>query len=199
MKSAKISRTITGTITKTREAKRLTFLLLFLFSLATILTFSACGSSDDDDDSEYVGSAIIDTKVRPSTIDTSDRVQVAIDIYQIHENGILLKVRFEKALQYVPNSSFITAKQDNMREELIPLFVDDDPKYTYLIFFLSRSQFGEANEGKVFFELKGIRAQKDVKLEVDPDVDDPNIPNDVEFSIHKPEFTADTVSYITIR
>ena len=138
-------------------------------------------------------------KSKPSIIDTGDRTQINIYTSQVHNNGILLKVRFEKALQFVPNTSYVVVKDQNMKEKITPLFNDEDKKYTYLVFFLSPSQFGQDNDGKVVFELKGIKSQKNNTVEVDPDVDDPSIPNDQEFDVKNPEFSPDSVSYVTIR
>lgn len=170
--------------------------LLFLAPLFVVLL--ACGHGGDDDD-DFVASAIVTAKTKPSIIDTSDRTQVNIYTSQIHENGILLKVRFEKALKFVPNTSFVIVKDENMKEAVEPLYNDDDQKYTYLVFFLSRSQFGEDNSGKVVFELKGVKSQKNNVIEVDPDVDDPDISNDKEFNIKKPEFSPDSIAYVTVR
>lgn len=168
--------------------------LLLSFS---IFLLTACGH--DGDDNDFVASAIIDTKVRPTIIDTGDRTQVTIETSQIHEQGVLLKVRFEKTLKYVPESSYIAVRQDDMKENVTPILDESDERYTYLVFFLSRAQFGQDNEGKVIFELKGIKSQKNATVEVDPDVDDPGIPNDQEFNVINPEFSPDTVSYVTIR
>ena len=172
--------------------------LLLLTILASSFLFSACGEHDDDDD-DFVASAIVTAKSKPSIIDTGDRTQINIYTSQVHNNGILLKVRFEKALQFVPDTSYVVVKDQNMKEKITPLFNDDDKKYTYLVFFLSPSQFGQDNDGKVVFELKGIKSQKNNTVEVDPDVDDPSIPNDQEFDVKKPEFSPDSVSYVTIR
>lgn len=179
----------------TYKSKIVKFLLLFVIAPFFL---SACGHGGDGDD-DFVASAIVTAKSKPSIIDTGDRSQINIYTSQVHANGILLKIRFEKALKYVPDSSFVIVKDENMKEQATPLFNDEDSKYTYLVFFLSRSQFGEDNKGKVVFELKGIKSQKNNVVEVDPDVDDPDISNDKEFNIKKPEFSPDSVAYVTVR
>ncbi len=170
---------------------------IFRVSLVFILSIFilACGSDEDT----FVASAIVTSKAEPNTIDTGDRSRLTIDISEVHENGILLKVRFGKALAYVPSSSSLYMEGSQSKESITPFITTESSEFTYLVYFLSKSQFGAQNKGKIQFELKAIKAGNVVSVEVDPDVDDPDISNDVEFTVKEPNFSPDSISYITIR
>ncbi len=168
------------------------FLILFSFS------FVSCGSHGGDNNEAF--SAIVNISANPNVVDTGDRTQLVVKISEVHQNGILLKIRFPKSLSYVADSSYIIASSSSDKKtKVTPEEKGKKYEYTYLVYFLNPKQFGDKNKGKLYFELKALKAEKNVAVEVDPDVNDPAIPDDKEFSIVDPDFSADAVTYVTIK
>ncbi|MBN8550005.1 MAG: hypothetical protein J0M12_11875 [Deltaproteobacteria bacterium] len=144
----------------------------------------------------FVGAADSSIEVSPSSIDTGDRTQVTISLSSIHDNGIVLKVRYPKGLAYVPSSAFLNV--NNKQVDIGPQKNQTKETYTYLVFFLTADQFGTDGEGEVIFELVGNSAVEEGLVEVDADVNDPLTDDGTEFNVNKPEFGTEESADISV-
>jgi hypothetical protein len=168
-------------------------------SLAT-----ACGGGGGGGGEDFVGAATVAIRLQPSTIDSGDRTQVTIDIGDVHENGIALKVRFPDGLRYVPGSAALDVNDDDTKlTPSVNALVEDDNSI-YLVFYLSQSLFrrGEAEYrgemGSLKLQLEGRTVVRDGKVQVDADVDDPQESNETEFTLSNPEFAAEDEASIRV-
>jgi hypothetical protein len=182
--------------TEGRNSHNLRGRLLFGSLLVLLLIFLAgCGGGGGGDD-EFIGAAIVNISASPKTIDTGDRIQVRIRIEEVHETGIALKVRYPEGLLFVNDSTKIETS-DEEREVAPTTHVTDDNE-TYLVYYLDPDDLGENNRGELTFELEGVDSVNDGKIEVDPDVNDPDIPDASEFNVDSPEFSADADVKVTV-
>lgn len=166
-----------------------------LLSTLVLFACSSCGSGGGGGD-DFIGAANLSVRTSPSTIDTGDRTQVTIDVRDVHENGILLKVRIPAGLAYVPSSAFLVLNDDEI--DIGPDKNVADNNRRYLVFFLDDSEFDEDGAGVVKFQLVGNDSVADGEIEVDADVNDPLVNDNNEFDIEAPEFGAEDSTGITV-
>lgn len=179
------------------------FTTLLMVSLAAS-SLVGCGGGGGDDSSSFSGAANVSISVTPSELDSGDRALVRVEVNEVHENGILLKLRYSQGLVYVPNSGTVIIDQDET--PIKPRFnvVNKDEESVYLVFFLPQKLFRRPGEeysgesGTVEVQLVGKSAIRDGLIEVDADVDDPGIADSQEFNVSKPEFLAEDQQSITV-
>ena len=134
-----------------------------------------------------VGAANISLTVEPRSLDTGDHAQVDVEISEVNDDGIALKIKYPKGLSYFPDSAFLDVG-DN-RRNLTPtnnVTVDDD---IYLVFYLSKSWFGDGNHGTLTLQLVAEDSVPNGTVQVDADVNDPAVSDATEFDSHNPAFT----------
>lgn len=149
----------------------------------------SCGGGSGGDDGGFIGAANVSLRVSPDKIDTGDRSKVTINITDIHENGILLKVKVPKQLAYVPDTAFLYVNSDE--KDIGPdknVTKDND---SFLVFFLDQADFNDEDEGRIEFQLVGNDKVSEKEVQVDADVNDLQIVDSEEFSAESPEFGAE--------
>ncbi len=170
---------------------------------AVVSCFTACGGGGGGGGEAFVGAATVSIRLQPSVIDSGDRTQVTIDVGDIHDNGIALKVRFPNGLRYVPASTVLEINDQTTKLTPTVNALAEDENSVYLVFYLSQSLFSSGSEyngemGTLQLQLEGRKAVKDGKVEVDADVDDPQESNSTEFSLDNPEFVAEDEAFIRV-
>lgn len=166
--------------------------------LPLVLCIAACGGGGGGSDSSSGSAAFVSIDASPSTIDSGDRIRVEVNLEAVNEDGIILKVRYPRDLEYVIDSSSLNS--DGSDQDISPSFNESGPDgKNYLVYFLSQSRFSEDGSGKVSFQLKGVDAMTEGQIEVDPDIDDPLIANPGEFNIDEPEFNAEDAVTVRVR
>lgn len=159
------------------------------------------GSGGSD---SFFGAANVDVRVSPSKIDSGDRTQVQIELSDVHENGIAVKIRFPSGLRYVPGSSFLLIDSKEIDVDPTAVQTDDAEDLSYVVTYLSQNQFRRSSQeyngesGTLIIQLEGRKAVVDGEVEVDPDVDDPAEDNSIEFDISNPEFVAESSASIEV-
>ena len=167
--------------------------ILLLLSLSCLL-YSCGGSSSDDD---FVGAAKVEISVSPDRIDSGDRLRVEIRIESVHEDGIIVKVNFPEALEYVRDSAELEVLGEEI--DFSPLVNAIGEDGVFLVFFIPFDDIFDAfADGTLSFELEALEEIKDAEIAVDADVDDPLIPNQNEFDIDSPEFGAEDSEIINV-
>jgi hypothetical protein len=179
-----------------------------LFSVllsATLLPIVGCGGGGGGGGGdEFVGAANVSINSSPQQIDSGDRTRVSIELSDVHENGIAVKVRFPSGLRYVPSSSFLMVGEREIDISPTVNATDDTEDQTYLVFYLTQSQFRRSNQeyngesGTLLIQLEGRKTVVDGEIEVDPDVDDPAEDNTIEFDLASPEFVSEASASITV-
>jgi len=179
---------------------------LFLTSLAISLSslVCACGGGGGGGDSAFVGAATVNISAQPSVIDSGDRTLLSINIGDVHENGIALKIRYPSGLRYVPASAVLLVHEGE--EDVTPTVnaISEDDDATYLVFYLSQSLFRSSGEeyngeqGTLKLQLEGREAVQNGRVEIDADVDDPQESNSSEFDLSNPEFAAESEAFIRV-
>lgn len=175
-----------------------------LLCCVTSLNLAGCGSSGGGGGEDFVGAANVSVRSSPRRIDSGDRAQVDIELSEVHENGIAVKVRYATGLRYVPGSAFLLIGDRELDVSPTANITDDKEDLTYLVFYLSQSQFRRSNReyngeaGTLRIQLEGRDTIVDGEIEVDPDVDDPAENNAMEFDIASPEFVSEASASISV-
>lgn len=164
--------------------------------LIPTLVLCGCDSGGGGGGDTFVGAAELQLNASPSEIDTGDRTEVSIELSNVHENGILLKIRYPKGLSYVPGSALLLV--DNQEIDIGPQKNVTKDNVTYLVYFLTAGQFGEEGEGTVVFQLTGNSAITDGLIEADADVNDALVNDDKEFNVNEPEFGTEAQADISV-
>jgi hypothetical protein len=173
------------------------------------LALLGCGSGGGSDGG-FVGAARINLSVSPDVIDTNDRARVSIDIEDVIDTGIVLKVRYSTKLAYAVNTAKLKVRSEDSSTVITPTIMDQTSNWKYLVFFLPRSLFGDLNDDSssdqiqsepatLTLELIGKGRLADGIIEGDADVNDPTIPDGEEFNIQSPGFEAETEASIQVR
>jgi hypothetical protein len=179
------------------------FLYVFLLVATITSTAIGCGGGGGGG-GEFVGAANVSVRCTPKKIDSGDRTQVRIELSNVHENGIAVKIRYPSGLRYVPSSSFLMINERELDASPTVNSTSDKEDLTYLVFYLSQSQFRRSNQeysgesGTLLVQLEGRDTVVDGEIEVDPDVDDPAEDNSVEFDIASPEFISEASASISV-
>jgi hypothetical protein len=177
-------------------------LLLLGVSLSAALGCGGGGGGGGGD--TFVGAASVNVNATPSRIDSGDRTLVAIELSNVHENGIAVKVRYPVGLRYVASSAILQIGEKEIDVSPTVNAVADEEDSVYLVFYLTQSQFRRSNQeyegesGTLVVQLEGRRSIIDGEIEVDPDVDDPAEDNSVEFDINNPEFISEASASIEV-
>lgn len=164
--------------------------------LSTAVLSVGCGSSSD---SSVFGAAYVRVSADPNDIDVGDTTLVTVRVENIKENGILLKIRVPEVLGYVPRSGSIEVKGEDVARDPDVIDVDPDTRRRYLVFFLSPDELEDDLNTTVALELEGLSRLSAGEIEVDPDVNSPDVPDDTEFSVDDPQFDAEDETEITVR
>jgi hypothetical protein len=178
--------------------------LLMTLSVITLATLTGCGGGGGGGGDSFFGAANVSVRATPSRIDSGDRTQVTMELSDVHENGIAVKIRFPAGLRYVQASSFLMV--DEKEIDVTPTINQtvESEDLTYLVFYLSQAQFRRSSReyngepGTLIIQLEGRKAVLDGEIEVDPDVDDPDEDNQVEFDITNPEFVSEGSASIEV-
>jgi len=162
-----------------------------------VLTLIGCGGGGGGNDS-FVGAAIATVDVSPNRIDTGDRTLVTIFAQSIHRDGILVKLRMPSGLEYVPGRGKLKVGRNEFNFSPAVNRLDQDERL-YLVYFVSPSMLGSEENFELRLELEGKARVINGRIEVDADVNDLTIPDEQEFDISNPEFTAEDWAPVVVR
>ena len=173
--------------------RRQYFIISSLICISMII--SNCGGGGGGG-SEFVGAAIVELQASPTIIDTGDRMLVKARISDVNDNGIALKLRFPTGLSYVSSSSSLISEDRSL--DISPTENRTEGNFKFLVFYIPQSDFGENGRGVVEFLLEGAARVIEGELQVDADVDNPQISNESEFDPKNPEFVAEDFIAVTV-
>lgn len=161
------------------------------------------GSSDNNSSS---GAAEASVRTSPNNIDVQDRTEVRISLKKVNRNGIVVKIKYPRKLEYVAATSFL--KVDGEDKDVNPDVSASVDSKSYLAFFFPRSFFGDVSDneddeevsspGELRFELVGRERLTQGAIEIDVDVDDPTISNPGEFDPSSPAFQTESEASIEV-
>jgi len=128
----------------------------FQWRSAIWIALLVCGCGGGGGSSESFTAASISVTAAPESIDTGDRSEIKVHISDIHEDGIVLKVRFPEELSYVDGTSFLD-RSDEERIDIDPTFVEPslDGGWSFVVYLLSREQLGNSSAGDLLLEVRG--------------------------------------------
>ena len=170
------------------------YIIRFL-TISFILICVSCGGGGGGGGTS--GAAFIRINAEPRVIDSGDRITITIDVSDIHESGILLKIRFPTALEYVPGTAFITPDGGD-DYDATPNNSATSGNNSFLVFFLTKDDFDSRDRGEVTFELAGNEPLADGTVEIDADVNDEAVPDELEFDVEAPEFAAEDEVHVIV-
>ena len=167
-----------------------------LLSVVFVLTLCACGGGGGGGGESSAIPAALSLDTSPSAINTGDYVAVTVDISEVNERGILLKLRYPSGLTYVRDSAELTT--DEGAAAFPPGTTAVADTYKYLVFFISQATVAQGAEARLTLFLAGTAAVESGAIEVDADIDDPLVPNEQEFKVSNPEFSAEDSSAVVV-
>jgi hypothetical protein len=162
--------------------------------LSVISVIAACGGGGGGGGS---GSATASISASPTTIDTGDVINTRVEVGDADDNGIIVKIRMPSGLGYVKDSA--TLKVDGKESRRTPNFNVTASGFRYVVFFLSKASLGKGNFGEINLQFEGVKAVTSGEIALDVDLNNPLIPNEIEFIAARPEFTAEEQIGIRVR
>lgn len=133
--------------------------------------------------------ASVSVDVSPYAIDSGDNTTVTVDYWKNTDDDFVIKVRYPVNIKYVLDSSTLEVKGKVL--DAGPDVAFQDEESGYLAYFIDRSKAPRASQGKLTFVMQGLTdLQTGGKVEVDVDLDDPDVPDKEEFSSTEIKFTA---------
>lgn len=163
-------------------------------AISTILLLASCGGGGGGGGS---GPANVNLNVDPSKIDAGDNMTVTIDISDVADNGIVLKIRTPVGLDYVTDSGYLTV--EDVPLNLDPAFYKTDTKFNYLVYFVDRNLFGDGNSGQFIVTYQGTAAVASGTVDVDTDEINPSLTESQQFKVSDPKFSAEDSQKIVVK
>lgn len=166
--------------------------------LTTTLLLTACGGGGGGGD-QFVGAALVNIDAVPRETDPGKRVQVTARINEVHPDGVFVKLRIPDGFSYAPGTGRFSL--GDTKRTIDPLFnlAASKEGAVYLVFDTPRSLFGEDNEGTLVLELNADSGVQSGNIEIDADVNDPNIADSAEFSVENAEFDVQDEVSVKVR
>lgn len=165
-------------------------LTIFSMVLPFLLGCGGGGSSGP------VGPAEVRLELSPNKIDSGDVTSVTVSISDVDAQGVALKIRYPEALGLVRNSSKLFVNGES--RSFTPTENVAASGIRYLVYFIKPSSFAGESGGEVRIQLEGQATVTAGLVEVDVDLDNPNIRNSEEFDVSNPQFTAVTDATIDV-
>lgn len=175
------------------DANMIRFLLTISF-LALISCGVGGGGGGGD---SFDGAAHVSLDIDPNEIDAGDQLTATVDIHDVHEDGIMLKIRVPSGLSYIVDST--TLEVSDRIYDWDPTTRKSDSKYNYVIYFLDRDIFGDDDYGRLSVKFLGTSAVDDGKIEIDPDINNRQVTDTREFDVSDPRFSAEAEEGVTVR
>ncbi len=160
------------------------------------LSLSSCGTGKKD--GRFGGTAYVDVSNEPSTIDVGDATFVTVRVDDIEDDAFFLKIRFPTGLEYLLGSSFIESNGEDFPREPDRSFTNNADRKNYIVYFISKAEIDNEKNTRITFDLVGTSRVSDGRVEVDPDIDNPNIPNEREFDTQNPQLEAEADSFVRV-
>ena len=172
-------------------------LLFSLLCLSMLLGCGVGGGGGGGGGNDYEDPAHVSLRVDPREIDSGDQLTVTVDVFDVNPDGIMLKIRTPKGLDYIVDSS--SFEESDTSRSIDPTTRKSNADYNYVIYFLDRDLFGKDNHGKLSVKFLGTAEVKDGKVEVDPDRNNTQVIDTREFSVSDPRFSAEDSEDVKVR
>lgn len=186
--------------------KKSLYLLQKALPIFLLAYASGCGGGGGSDGNSFGGAAQISLSNSPNTIDTADRTQVTVNIKNVIETGIVLKIRYPVELAYSVNTARLKLDSEDVYTAVTPAFTGTNGRYKYIVFLFPRSVFGSysatdqtpSETANLSLQLEGKERLKNGVIQADADVKDPTITDSNQFDIAEPKFEASTEASIAV-
>jgi hypothetical protein len=162
-----------------------------LCGIAALVSGALSCGSDSNSLGGAGGAAFVRISTQPRDFDVGDSTSTSVRVEDIKESGIILKIRYPSAAEYVRGSSSVEVNGRDRAREPDRIVSDRDNNRRYLLYFIYPEQIGNERDTTVSFELRGVSRITKGKIEVDPDVASRDIPDQQEFTIANPEFSSE--------
>lgn len=157
-----------------------------LIGIMAIL-FSGCGGGGGSG-GDFQEPANVDIEATPKDIYIGGRTLVRTFIDNVHTDGVVIKFRFPKGLNYVKESSRLYIAGGDV--DVGPTNSGTKDTSNYLVYVFSKDVFGDFS-GELDFQLEAGEGIGSAKIEVQPAFRNPALPDSQQFSIKDPKFGTD--------
>ncbi|MCB0328607.1 MAG: hypothetical protein KDD70_03055 [Bdellovibrionales bacterium] len=168
-----------------RAAHQLSFMLLLL----TGALLTGCGGGGGGSATEG-NPAAVTIEISPRRIDSGDRVTATVrlrDIRVFDFNGLIIKVLYPSALDYVANSATLLLPEET--DFTFAPTEENADESDYLLFYLDTADVDQSNRiADITFLLEGTGTLAESKVSVDVDAADSDDRD--SFDTSSPKFTA---------
>ncbi len=167
--------------------------------LLLVVSLASCGLGGGGGGSEpeiNIKGAEVSIDADPRTIGIGDRINVSVKISEVDQNGVIVKIRYDKNLRLVAESAYLTINGD----ETVAADPFEDSVGTdelrYAGYYFSRDSFDDDRSGELSFQLRAQTGPAEGDLEVDSDIRNPDKDPDDQFSARRSFFSAeDSISF----
>jgi len=160
--------------------------ILIILTSVCLLSCGGGGGSGGNEPAD--AAAYINLVAQPTALDAGDKINVTVYIQEVNKDGIVLKIRVPSSVLYFNDSGYLTVNGNE--QNIDPEFYQSANNLNYLVYILSRDQFGTSNEGELRVQFQATAAVAAGTVAVDVDFDDPSIPSAQEFDVANPQFSA---------
>jgi hypothetical protein len=154
--------------------------------VALLPTLFGCGGGGGG--GGFIGAALVSVDASPRKVDPGKRVQVRVQVNEVHRDGVFLKIRYPSGFSYAVGTAILTEGSDKRTIQPAYNLLSSAEDEVYLVFNTPRPYFGADNQGELVLELNAESEVRSGKIEIDADVNDPTVPDDKEFKVANPEF-----------
>lgn len=174
--------------------------------LCTVFLVTGCGlgggggGSGDDSSSELPVSAATAEGIEasPRSILVGDRLKVTATLKDIVNDGVVIRFRYPKSLEYVKDSALLRYS-DGTKVDIGPSNNKSSESETYLVFVLTQDSLDDEKRVEVSFVLEGASESSEARLEIDPDFIDQTKSSSKQFNISDPRFATKVETTVEVR
>ncbi|RIL09039.1 MAG: hypothetical protein DCC75_07490 [Proteobacteria bacterium] len=159
-------------------------LRLILITASIFLSAWIAGCGGGSSNSFSSGAARVEIDADPRKVDVGDRVEVNLNIEDVDEAGVIIKIRFPNELTYIEDSSIFYVDDEELERSPDSIHTSNDNYF--LIYRISEEDNGENNRSTLVFDLRADDSKKEANLAVDPDIN-----SNTPFDPDNPEFESE--------
>ena len=167
---------------------------------STVLAYSGCGGGGvgaTNDDGEFSGGKVGGFEVRPTRIDSGDRMSIRAEINDVNQSGVIVKFRYPAGLTYIRSTARLESAGDTV--EIAPAVSATVGAVKYLVFDFAAESFGRDRRGRISLQLEGVSLVRTGTIAIDADYNDPNRRIGEEFTAESPRFDPARSQSIEVR
>jgi hypothetical protein len=169
--------------------------LLSRYLAAAVIVLCGCGGGGGGGGGEEFGPASVSIRSEPGEGFIGDRFLITTEVWDINDDGVVLKFRFPDTLRYFHGSSYL--RVGDVTYDVGPIANDTAKHLGYLVFVFHGDVFPD-HQGTLTLELQAWSGTGKQKIELDPALLDTQVYDQQQFDIKHPLFGTNIDTQIEI-